>query len=168
MAEDNRILTTHVGSLPRPQDAVDLVFAEDRDEPVDADEYDRVIGEAVRDRVQHQVQAGIDLVSDGEMSKIGYATFIRHRLSGFEVGDVPRATPADLDAYPSFRDRLAAADAGTSIAVIISPGRSTVSTLGVSPGILWKSPIGTVRMPSCPVSSSSASSTIIATAISPG
>jgi 5-methyltetrahydropteroyltriglutamate--homocysteine methyltransferase len=45
------------------------------------------------------------------MSKIGYATYIRHRLSGFEVGDVPRATPADLDAYPSFRDRLAAAGA---------------------------------------------------------
>jgi 5-methyltetrahydropteroyltriglutamate--homocysteine methyltransferase len=107
MAEENRILTTHVGSLPRPQDAVDLVFAEDRGDPVDPDEYDRIIGEAVRDRVQHQVQAGIDLVSDGEMSKIGYATYIRHRLSGFEVGDVPRATPADLDAYPRFRDRLA-------------------------------------------------------------
>jgi len=57
--------------------------------------------------VRHQVQAGIDFVSDGEMSKIGYATYIRHRLSGFEVGDVPRATPADLDAYPRFRDRLA-------------------------------------------------------------
>jgi 5-methyltetrahydropteroyltriglutamate--homocysteine methyltransferase len=53
----------------------------------------------------------VDLVSDGEMSKIGYATYIRHRLSGFEVGDVPRATPADLDAYPSFRDRLAKAGA---------------------------------------------------------
>jgi 5-methyltetrahydropteroyltriglutamate--homocysteine methyltransferase len=53
------------------------------------------------------VRAGIDFVSDGEMSKIGYATYIRHRLSGFEVGDVPRATPADLDAYPRFRDRLA-------------------------------------------------------------
>jgi 5-methyltetrahydropteroyltriglutamate--homocysteine methyltransferase len=45
------------------------------------------------------------------MSKIGYATYIRHRLSGFELGDVPRATPADLDAYPSFRDRLAKAGA---------------------------------------------------------
>jgi 5-methyltetrahydropteroyltriglutamate--homocysteine methyltransferase len=53
----------------------------------------------------------VDVVSDGEMSKIGYATYIRHRLSGFEVGDVPRATPADLDAYPSFRDRLAKAGA---------------------------------------------------------
>ena len=101
------IATTHVGSLPRPADVVDLVFAEDRDEAVDRAEYDRVIGAAVRDRVQHQVQAGIDVVSDGEMSKIGYATYIRHRLSGFEVGDVPRATPADLDAYPRFRDRLA-------------------------------------------------------------
>ena len=108
MAEHDRILTTHVGSLPRPQAVVDQVFAEDKGEAIDRDEYERVIGEAVRDRVQHQVDAGVDIVSDGEMSKIGYATFIRHRLSGFEVGDVPRATPADLDAYPSFRDRLAA------------------------------------------------------------
>jgi 5-methyltetrahydropteroyltriglutamate--homocysteine methyltransferase len=104
---DRRIPTTHVGSLPRPQAVVDVVFAEDRGEEVDPAHYDRVIAEAVRDRVQRQMQAGIDLVSDGEMSKIGYATYIRHRLSGFEVGDVPRATPADLDAYPRFRDRLA-------------------------------------------------------------
>jgi 5-methyltetrahydropteroyltriglutamate--homocysteine methyltransferase len=107
MSQEHRIHTTHVGSLPRPQDVVDVVFAEDRGEAVDRAEYDRVIGEAVQDRVQHQVEAGIDFVSDGEMSKIGYATYIRHRLSGFEVGDVPRATPADLDAYPRFRDRLA-------------------------------------------------------------
>jgi 5-methyltetrahydropteroyltriglutamate--homocysteine methyltransferase len=107
LSEGVRIATTHVGSLPRPQQVVDVVFAEDRGEVVDRAEYDRVIGEAVRDRVQHQVRAGIDFVSDGEMSKIGYATYIRHRLSGFEVGDVPRATPADLDAYPRFRDRLA-------------------------------------------------------------
>jgi len=103
-----RILTTHVGSLPRPQDVVDVVFAQDRDEAVAPGHYDRVIAAAVSDRVHRQVQAGVDVVSDGEMSKIGYATYIRHRLSGFEVGDVPRATPADLDAYPRFRDRLAA------------------------------------------------------------
>ncbi len=106
-----RILTTHVGSLPRPQDVVDQVWAEDKGEAVDRAEYERVIGAAVRQRVQDQVDAGVDFVSDGEMSKIGYATYIRHRLSGFEVGDVPRATPADLDAYPSFRDRLAKAGA---------------------------------------------------------
>ena len=57
--------------------------------------------------MRHQVEAGIDFVSDGEMSKIGYATYIRHRLSGFEVGEVPRATPADLDAYPRYMKRLA-------------------------------------------------------------
>jgi 5-methyltetrahydropteroyltriglutamate--homocysteine methyltransferase len=106
-----RILTTHVGSLPRPQDVVDQVWAEDKGEDVDRAEYERVIGAAVKQRVRDQVDAGVDIVSDGEMSKIGYATFIRHRLSGFEVGDVPRATPADLDAYPSFRDRLAKAGA---------------------------------------------------------
>lgn len=102
-----RILTTHVGSLPRPQDVVDQVFAEDRGETVDRAEYERVISAAVRQRVHDQVKAGIDFVSDGEMSKVGYATYIRHRLSGFEIGEVPRATPADLDAYPNFRDRLA-------------------------------------------------------------
>src|ERR1700684_300191 len=102
-----RILTTHVGSLPRPPELVELVFAEDRGEEVDREQYDRLLQEAVSDRVQHQVDAGVDYVSDGEMSKIGYATYIRHRLSGFEIGDVPRATPADLDAYPRFRDRLA-------------------------------------------------------------
>jgi 5-methyltetrahydropteroyltriglutamate--homocysteine methyltransferase len=106
-----RILTTHVGSLPRPQDVVDQVWAEDKGEDVDRAEYERVIGAAVKQRVRDQVDAGVDFVSDGEMSKIGYATYIRHRLSGFEVGDVPRATPADLDAYPSFRDRLAKAGA---------------------------------------------------------
>jgi 5-methyltetrahydropteroyltriglutamate--homocysteine methyltransferase len=102
-----RILTTHVGSLPRPPELVEFVFAEDRGEEVDRAEYDRLLDAAVRDRVQHQVDAGIDFVSDGEMSKIGYATYIRHRLSGFEVGDVPRATPADLDAYPRYMKRLA-------------------------------------------------------------
>jgi len=105
------MLVTHVGSLPRPADVVDLVFAIDEGGEVDAVEYDRVLAAAVRDRVQRQVEAGVDLVSDGEMSKIGYATYVRHRLSGYELGDVPRATPADLDAYPRLRDRLAAAGA---------------------------------------------------------
>jgi 5-methyltetrahydropteroyltriglutamate--homocysteine methyltransferase len=109
MSPNGRILTTHVGSLPRPDDVVEQVFKVDNGETVDPAEYDRVIGGAVADRVRHQADAGVDLVSDGEMSKIGYATYIRHRLSGFELGDVPRATPADLDAYPSFRDRLAKA-----------------------------------------------------------
>jgi len=108
MVQGQRIFTTHVGSLPRPQSVVDQVFAEDRGEPVDHDVFERVIGEGVAEVVRKQAEAGVDFVSDGEMSKIGYATYIRHRLSGFELGEVPRATPADLDAYPRFRDRQAA------------------------------------------------------------
>jgi 5-methyltetrahydropteroyltriglutamate--homocysteine methyltransferase len=106
------ILTTHVGSLPRPQEVVDVVFAQDDGKPVDRAEFERVVGGAVADRVERQVQAGVDLVSDGEMSKIGYATYVRHRLSGFELDDVPRATPADLDAFPHFRDRQVQSGAG--------------------------------------------------------
>jgi 5-methyltetrahydropteroyltriglutamate--homocysteine methyltransferase len=107
----DRILTTHVGSLPRPQPVVDQVFAEDRGDEVDYEIFAKVIADAVADVVRKQAEAGVDFVSDGEMSKIGYATYIRHRLSGFEVGEIPRATPADLDAYPNFRDRLAEAGA---------------------------------------------------------
>ena len=107
MRSDGRILTTHVGSLPRPQAVVDQVFAEDRGDAVDREVVERVIGEGVAAIVKQQADCGIDIVSDGEMSKIGYATYIRHRLSGFELGEVPRATPADLDAYPNFRDRQA-------------------------------------------------------------
>ena len=103
-----RILTTHVGSLPRPLELFELLVAEDRDEPLDRTHFHRVLRDAVAEIVRQQEEVGIDLVSDGEMGKIGYATYVRHRLSGFEIGDVPRATPADLDAYPSWRDRQVA------------------------------------------------------------
>src|SRR5215467_15662151 len=100
-----RILTTHVGSLPRPQDVVDFLFAEDRGEPFDAQEYDKTLRRAVADVIARQSEAGIDIVSDGETSKISYATYIRHRLTGFE-GDSARPTPQDLDDFPEYRDRL--------------------------------------------------------------
>lgn len=102
------ILTTHVGSLPRPQDVVDLLFAQDRGESYDPAQFDGAMERAVADTVKKQSEAGIDVVSDGEMSKISYATYIRHRLTGFEAGEVPRATPQDLDDYPQYRDRIAA------------------------------------------------------------
>src|SRR5207253_4014581 len=100
-----RILTTHVGSLPRPQDVVDLIFAQDRGEPVDAAKFETVVQRAVEDVIRMQKEAGVDIVSDGETSKISYATYIRHRLTGFE-GDSSRPTPQDLDDFPAFRDRL--------------------------------------------------------------
>src|ERR1035438_6801465 len=101
----DRILTTHVGSLPRPQDVVDVLFAQDRGEAIDQAEFDRVVGNAVKETVRLQVDAGLDVIDDGEMSKISYATYIRHRLTGFE-GDSQRPTPQDLDDYPEYRDRL--------------------------------------------------------------
>lgn len=104
----DRILITHVGSLPRPQNVVDMLFAQDADTLTDQAAFDAVMAQAVDEVVGAQIAAGIDIVSDGEMSKISYATYIRHRLSGFEPGEVPRAVPADLDAFPEYRDRLAA------------------------------------------------------------
>lgn len=107
----DRILTTHVGSMPRPQEVVDLLFAEDNDELTAEQraQYNEVMQRNVTAVVQKQRDAGIDIPSDGEMSKISYATYIRHRLTGFSIGEVPRATPKDLDEFPEFRDRLAQA-----------------------------------------------------------
>ena len=99
-----RILTTHVGSLPRSKPVTDLVFAAERGDPVDKGAFDRVIGAAVAEVVERQVAAGIDIVSDGEMSKISYATYIKDRISGFD-GDSPRTPPADLEDFPVFLER---------------------------------------------------------------
>ncbi len=102
----DRIRTTHVGSLPRPDDLLGLINAHDRGEDVDAAELAAVVERSVHEAVRMQADIGIDVPSDGEMSKIGYATYLRHRMSGFELGDAPRATPADLDAYPEYKERL--------------------------------------------------------------
>ena len=84
MKSSDRILTSHVGSLPRPQEVVDLLFAQDRGEAIDAGKFDATIRGAVADALNKQAGAGVDIVSDGEMGKISYATYIRHRLNGFE------------------------------------------------------------------------------------
>jgi 5-methyltetrahydropteroyltriglutamate--homocysteine methyltransferase len=102
----NRILTTHVGSLPRTQSVVDLLFKKEQKEPYDPAEFDRVMSDAVSAVVRRQVEIGIDVVSDGETSKIGYATYIKDRLSGFD-GDNPRQIALDLQDYPDFRSRMA-------------------------------------------------------------
>ena len=104
-----RTLTTHVGSMPRPQYVVDQLFAQDQGEAYDQAEFDRVMSQAVREVAAKQVEAGVDVISDGEMSKISYATYIRHRFTGFEIAEVPRATPKDLDDFPAFKQRLAEA-----------------------------------------------------------
>ena len=106
-AGSHRFLTTHVGSLPRSQAVVDQIFARERGEPLSEDAFDAVMAQAVDDVVRRQVQAGVDIVSDGEMSKISYATYIKDRFTGFD-GDSPRRAPADLQDFPGFLQRLAA------------------------------------------------------------
>ena len=100
----DRILTTHVGSLPRSAAVTDLIFAQERGEAVDPAQFNHVVGDAVSMAVARQVAAGIDFVSDGEMSKISYATYIKDRITGFE-GDSPRTPPADLELFPTFLAR---------------------------------------------------------------
>ncbi|MFN3644384.1 MAG: cobalamin-independent methionine synthase II family protein [Gemmobacter sp.] len=100
------LLTTHVGSLPRPQAVVDFLFARERGEPYDRDAFDACMADAVMENVRRQKAAGIDIVSDGECSKISYATYVKDRYTGFS-GDSPRNAPADLKMFPSFLDRLA-------------------------------------------------------------
>jgi 5-methyltetrahydropteroyltriglutamate--homocysteine methyltransferase len=125
-----RILTTHVGSLPRPQEVVSLLFAQDRGESYDPLDFERVMQRAVDGTVDRQCEAGLDVVDDGETSKIGYATYIRHRLTGFELGNVPRATPADLDDFPDYRDKIAAAGATPKYLRPICRGPIRVKDLG--------------------------------------
>ena len=101
-----RILTTHVGSLPRSQEVTRLIVSREQGKPVDHTEFNAVMEAAVDACVARQVAAGVDLVSDGEMSKISYATYIKDRISGFD-GDSPRIPPADLEAFPTFLQRQA-------------------------------------------------------------
>jgi 5-methyltetrahydropteroyltriglutamate--homocysteine methyltransferase len=100
----DRILTTHVGSLPRSQAVTDVLFAREAGAPFGDGEG--VVAEAVLDIVRQQVKAGVDLVSDGEMSKISYATYIKDRLTGFD-GDTPREPGLDLIEFPRIMKRLA-------------------------------------------------------------
>jgi len=104
----SRILTTHTGSLPRSQKVVDFIFARERNEPYDTSEFDAAMREAVQDVVKRQKDVGVDIVSDGETSKISYATYVKDRYTGFD-GDSPRNAPADLKCFPSFLKRIAEA-----------------------------------------------------------
>lgn len=105
------VLTTHVGSLPRTQEIVDFIFAREREQAYDQSAFDAAMKAAVSATVARQKAAGVDIVSDGETSKISYATYVKDRYTGF-AGDSPRNAPADLKLFPSFLQRLAN-DGGT-------------------------------------------------------
>lgn len=106
-----RIPTTHVGSLPRTQEVVDFIFAREHEKPFDQAAFDACMTAAVDETVRRQVAAGVDIVSDGETSKISYATYVKDRYTGF-AGDSERNAPADLKMFPGFLQRLAD-DGGT-------------------------------------------------------
>ena len=101
-----KILTSHVGSLPRTQDVVDFIFARENGEAYDKNGFAGCMTTACAETVRRQVEAGIDIVSDGETSKISYATYVKDRYTGFS-GDSPRNAPADLKQFPGFLERLA-------------------------------------------------------------
>ncbi len=102
------ILTSHVGSLPRTQEVVDFIFARENNEAYDETAFDACMRDACAETVRRQTDAGIDIVSDGETSKISYATYVKDRYTGFS-GDSPRNAPGDLKLFPSFLERLAQA-----------------------------------------------------------
>ena len=102
----NKVKTTHVGSLPRTQEVVDLIFARENGNPFEQTLFDQTMTRNVAETVAKQVSAGIDIVSDGETSKISYATYVKDRYNGFD-GDSERNAPGDLKLFPDFLEKLA-------------------------------------------------------------
>ena len=102
----DKIKTTHVGSLPRSNELSELLFKKDKKEKIDLVKFDEVIKKDVEQVVKKQIELGIDIISDGEMSKISYATYVKDRIDGFS-GESERKAPKDLDDFPSFKERIA-------------------------------------------------------------
>ena len=101
----DRFLTTHTGSLPRPDDLVQIMFAKEEGVPVDRDALGRRVRAAVEEMVRRQTEAGIDIVNDGEMSKPSYATYVKDRLSGFG-GTGNSFVFQDLVGFPKTAERV--------------------------------------------------------------
>jgi len=117
----DRILTTHVGSLPRPADLLDFLVARERGTAIDEAAFEARLAAAVREVVAQQVAVGIDSVCDGEQSKISYTFYVRHRLSGIgaasggAIEQPPQsAAHRDIQDHPDYAERLHAARGGTS------------------------------------------------------
>ena len=105
-----RILTTHSGSLPRPKGFLPLVLARDAGQPVDDGQFSAEAREAVRETVQRQADAGVDVLNDGEMSKPSYATYIKDRLTGFGGEgsmDELMASVLAVEEFPDFAQKMA-------------------------------------------------------------
>jgi 5-methyltetrahydropteroyltriglutamate--homocysteine methyltransferase len=103
----DRILTTHVGSLPRTEAVCEILLRKENNQPYEQAEFDKIIHQATVDVVKKQVSIGIDIVSDGETSKIGYATYIKDRLTGFG-GENTVKPHLDMVDHPNLRKRMVA------------------------------------------------------------
>lgn len=101
-----RILVTHVGSLPRSADLLKYLIARDNRQKFDEAAFRTCLKQSVRDAVEKQVEHGIDIVNDGELGKIGYGAYAKDRLSGFDGTDAPKLSAADLDEFPTYYRRL--------------------------------------------------------------
>jgi len=119
----DRILTTHTGSLPRPMDLATMLEALDSGEPLNQDAFKTRVREAVVEAVGNQVESRVDVVSDGEQGKVGYSTYVRHRLTGFE-GESSVSVLSDWTDFPA--------------AIARQPQRSTVMRPACDGPIEWK------------------------------
>ena len=110
----DHIRTTHTGSLPRPDDLVDLLYAEERGEQTDRDALQQCVRDAVVEITTLQRQAGVEILNDGEMGKVGYSTYITSRLTGYEDKiHVPRAPRSDAADFPRYAAWNAKQQAGS-------------------------------------------------------
>src|SRR5579871_2559272 len=101
----DRFLTTHTGSLPRPDDLIRMMFAREEGVPVDAVALEARVRDAIGEMVAKQVQAGVDIINDGEMSKPSYATYVKDRLNGFG-GTSNSFVFQDLVGFPKSQERV--------------------------------------------------------------
>lgn len=107
MAMTHRIKTTHVGSLPRSAELTAALIAKDQGKLTSEAEFDALVAESVAVAIARQIEAGVDIPSDGEQSKVGYSTYMLDRLTGFSEGHLPRKPALDLAPYPDFNARMA-------------------------------------------------------------
>src|SRR3977135_1559092 len=128
-----RFLTTHTGSLPRPEDLIRMMYAREEGVPVDPAALSERVVSAVEEVVRKQAEAGVDVVNDGEMSKPSYATYIKDRLSGFG-GSGNTFVYQDLVAFPNLAKR-----------VFGDPGRSRRKTPACNAAIKVKDAAASAR-----------------------
>src|SRR5437667_1013595 len=125
----DRFLTTHTGSLPRPDDLVRMMFAKEEGVPVENEALTSRIRSAIAEVVQKQAAAGIDVINDGEMGKPSYATYVKDRLNGFGSASMPVTSYQDLIHFPELAKR-----------VFGDPGRSRRKTPGCNGPISIRDP----------------------------